>query len=581
MTDRIMDTTTAAARHAAVETAYGDPWDRANPTGFAALLDADERAELPRAAVELYHRLGMNAEYVPAPLGGSLEQIDTLGLMLRPLFRRDATLAVGEALTSLMGAMVVWLLGDAGQQRRTARMLLDGGQATVAYQEFKHGNDFVADEFRVRRAADGTLLLGGRKAAVNNADRAGLMLSYARTVGPQDPEDGYSLLLLEPGAMPAASCERLPRYRTEGTQGLQVSGLRFQDCPAPAGVLVGEWGDGITLGLRALQVNSAAVPSMILGMADTGLRTAIRFAVGGSVHNSPAKLSGSARGAIAGALVDLLACDSIALAATRALHVLPEECNVLAAAAKYLVPKIVGETFYRLSALMGDAFHTRSGEHAIFQKHVRDLTMVSFGHVSSAVCQATIAPFLPRLLAHDWPAELAAPAELFRTDGTLPPLASERLAAFGGRDGLIGWIARCRQERRAAPPGDPDAPLLRLLSDQLALLEAELSAIREGCPALDGPDGRFVTDTSAFPLTDRYALLLVACACLGVWRCADPGSFLSGPGWLVAALDRLLRRLGHAGPRVPDAVTAELAAEALRRARGAVGYDLYALELAG
>ncbi|MFJ5927376.1 acyl-CoA dehydrogenase [Kitasatospora sp. NPDC092948] len=581
MTDLSKDTTTAAARHAAVEAAYGDPWDRANPTGFAALLEADDRAQLPRAATELYHSLNLNAEYVPAPLGGRLEQIDTLGLMLRPLFRRDATLAVGEALTSLMGAMAVWLVGDAEQQRRTARMLLDGGRATVAYQEFRHGNDFVADEFRARRTADGSLLLGGRKAAVNNADRAGLMLAYARTVGPQDPADGYSLLLLEPDALPAEACERLPRYRTEGAQGLQISGLRFQDCPAPADVLLGDWGDGIALGLRALQVNYAVVPSMILGMADTGLRTAIRFVAGGSAHRGPVKLSGSARGAIAGALVDLLACDSIALAATRALHVLPEECSVLAAAAKYLVPKIVGETFYRLSALLGDAFHTRSGEHAIFQKHVRDLTMVNFGHVSSAICQSTIAPFLPGLLAHDWPAELAAPAELFRTDGALPPLSSERLAVFGGRDGLIGWIARCRQERQPAPPGDPDAPLLRLLSDQLDLLDAELSEIREGCPALDGPDGRFVTDTSAFPLTDRYALLLVACACLGVWRCADPGSFPARPGWLVAALDRLLRRLGHLGPRVPGAVEAELAAEALRRARGAVGFDLYALELAG
>lgn len=172
--------TVLRARLAEIEEGFGDPWDRNNPVGFSALLAADDEGELSVEGVKRYAQLGLNAEFVPAELGGRLVGLDGLGLLMRPMFRRDVTLAMGTALTSFMGSMVVWLNGDAAQCRRTAETLLNGGLATVAFQQLAHGNDFVNDEFRAKRTAAG-LAIAGRKAAVNNAETADLLIAFARS----------------------------------------------------------------------------------------------------------------------------------------------------------------------------------------------------------------------------------------------------------------------------------------------------------------------------------------------------------------------------------------------------------------
>ena len=563
------------ARIAAVEEGFGDPWDRSNPVGHTALLAADEEGELSRAGVELYDRLGLNAEFVPTRLGGRMDGLDTLGVLMRPLFRRDATLAVGCALTSLMGAMVVWLNGDEAQQRRTAALLLSGGRATIAFQRFAHENDFVGDEFTTERGPGG-ILIKGRKGAINNADTAGLLVAFARA---GTGSGSHSLLLLDPAAVPQDRVRHLPRHRTDAARGLRISGLEFTDCPLPQDALVGAWGQGTELGLRAFPVIHATVPSMVVGMADTALRTAARFALEKKPFSRPVTEVSLARNALAGTFTDLLIADSLALTAGRALHLIPENSNVLSAVVKYLVPKLVGETLYHLSVIMGDAFHSRHGDHAIFQKHVRDLAMVTFGHVSSALCQATIAPCLPDIAAAGWTAPCAAPAGLFRAGEEVPPIDPERLARFGGRDGLCAY-ALLAAESCAALESVDGSDTARTLSRQTELLVAELTEIRERCLRLGTENGRFVPDSKAFPLTDRYALAVAAACCLGVRSNAEPGSLAAGTDWLVLALHRILRRLGLPTPPLPQGLEVRMCEEVLRRARGARSYDLYDTELA-
>ncbi|WP_329564305.1 acyl-CoA dehydrogenase [Kitasatospora sp. NBC_01266] len=606
-TARAARRTLLRARLAEIEEGFGDPWDRNNPVGFGALLAADDEGELSAEGVRRYARLDLNAEFVPAELGGRLVGLDGLGLLMRPLFRRDVTLAMGTALTSFMGSMVVWLNGDADQRRRTAETLLDGGLATIAFQQLAHGNDFVNDEFRAARTATG-LAIAGRKAAVNNAEAADLLIAFARSGadapdGPDGPDgppgdEGseagvsgtHSLLLVPMAELPAERVRRLGRHRTDAVRGLRICGLEFADAPLADDALLGEWGRGVELGLRAFPVIHATVPAMCVGLADTALRTATRFAVDQRAFSRPVTAVPMARNALAGTFVDLLICDSLTLAATRALHLIPEQSNVLSAVGKYLVPKLAGEALYHLSVVMGDAFHARNGDHAIFQKHVRDLAMITFGHVSTAMCQATIAPCLPGIAAAEWSAERAAPGSLFTPYGPVPPIDSERLASFGGQDGLAAYAteaARTIAARASGGPGGPGEPgelgeLGELLCEQSALLVDELAEIRRAALELPEDDREFAASVRSFPLTDRYALAIAAICCLGVQLNADPQheAFSARPQWLALALDRLLRRLGRRTPALPPDVEVGLCAEVLRRSAENRSLDLYDLELA-
>ncbi|MDX6765085.1 acyl-CoA dehydrogenase, partial [Streptomyces sp. F8] len=106
------------------------------------------------------------------------------------------------------------------------------------------------------------------------------------------------------------------------------------------------------------------------------------------------------------------------------------------AALKYLLPRVLTETMYDLSIVLGSGFYTREGTLGIFQKHVRDVPVLSLGHAGTVACQATVIPQMPRLARSSWFVEDEAPAGLFRLHGDLPPLRTEQLSLACGRDSL-------------------------------------------------------------------------------------------------------------------------------------------------
>lgn len=145
----------AAGPHADLEQALGDPFDAANPLGYARILDADEREALSPDAEAVLERWGMNAEFVPARLGGRWDSVTEMVRRLRPVFRRDAALGIGHGVSSLVAAVGVWAAGSPAQQRELSELLLRGGKVSAAYHELDHGNDFLRNAFEAYPGADG------------------------------------------------------------------------------------------------------------------------------------------------------------------------------------------------------------------------------------------------------------------------------------------------------------------------------------------------------------------------------------------------------------------------------------------
>ncbi|GAA2598628.1 acyl-CoA dehydrogenase [Streptomyces axinellae] len=582
-------------RVADLERRLGDPADPDNPLGLTALLAADERGELLAEAEDALTAFGLNAEFVPAEWGGRLERIDTLGRVVRGVFRRDASLGLGYGVTSFLAAVAVWAAGTREQRRRVAALLLGGGRLAIAYHELAHGNDFVRNEFRATPTPGG-FVLDGAKHVINNVERAEALVLFSRT----DEAPGsrsHSVLLIEKDRLPAGRLRYLPRYATVGVRGCQNAGIEFTDCPVPADALVGEVGDGVELALRSFQITRSVVPSMILGGGDTALRTAVGFALDRQLYNRSVLQIPHARATLVGAFTDLLICDCLALAATRAVHLLPGETSVYAAAVKYLLPKLLTETTYDLSIVLGANFYVRGGEYGAFQKHVRDLPMISLGHAGTAACQATIIPQLPRLARTAWFRGEPAPRGLFRVHDPLPPLDPGRLGLAAGSDGLacsLDGVARTLSEECGERLGEYAEPLAALAGE----MEEELRGLQRECAAMPAKDRTVLASPRAYAIADRYALLLAAAACLGVWRhqgdhpegCegAGPGAgtgsstgFLADPCWLAVALVRLGRRLGRPLPKLPEGWEETLLDEVLARHHEARSYDLYDTPIAG
>lgn len=567
----------AAARVAELDRRLGDPTDEANELSYARLIEADEAGELPAAGERALDELRLGADFVPRAEGGRLERLDTLVRVMRQVFRRDVALGLGYGVTSFMAGVNVWTSGDAAQRARLARILTGGGKVSVAYHELAHGNDFVRNEFAARPAPGGGYLLNGAKQVINNADRADAWVLFSRT-SPAPGSRSHSVLLVEREGLDTDTWRVLPRYDAVGVRGCHLSGLRFDDTPVPSSTLVGETGSGVETALRAFQITRAALPGMAVGTTDTALRTVVRFALGRRLYRKSVMEIPHARATLSGAFTDLLTCDSLSLAATRAVHLLPEQTSALAAATKYLVPKLLTDALHELSVVLGARFYIRDGEHGIFQKHLRDLPVLSLGHAGSAACQATIIPQLSRLARRAWFHDAPAPADLFRPHADLPDLPFDRLTLASGRDALSATLVAAADE----PPGA--APEERAVHGLTLQLVDELRQVQEASRVLAPEDRTALAGPAAFALADRYALLLAAAAATGVHRQAsrDGGdAFLADPAWLAAALHRLARRLGLRPAALPASVDARVHEEVLRRFHARTSYDLYDTPLVG
>ncbi|MFF3838329.1 acyl-CoA dehydrogenase [Streptomyces sp. NPDC001930] len=553
-----------------LEELLGDPWDGDNPCGFEAVVAADEAGRLPDGGERILDRYGLGQEFVPAGLGGRLHDIPRLARTLRSVFRRDGALGLGYGVTSFMAAVNVWTSGGPDQQRRLADVLGRGGRAAVCFHELAHGNDLSRQEFRARRQGGG-YLLSGRKEVVNNADRADALLLFARTEDAPGSRS-HSLLLVERPELAGSRVRSLPRYPTVGVRGCSLGGLEFSDCPVPASSAVGVPGTGLETALRAFQVTRAALPSMAIGTLDTQLRVTLRFALDRRLYGSTVAELPHARAQLTGAFADLLVADCLATTATRALHLLPDECGPVAAATKYLVPRLLLEACDDLAVVLGARHYLREGTYGIFQKHLRDLPVLSLGHAGPTTCLATLVPQLHQLARRSWLAGGDPPPALFAPDGALPAMRFDRLAlSAGGRDTLGGGVIASLEAviDGSEGPGDPLGVLAR------ALL-AEFHDLAAGCAGLRPRERTVVSGPRSFALAERYALLLAASTCAQIWRHDGhgPESFLRDRAWLTAALHRICVRLGHAPEPLSRQTEDRLFTELLVRHESNTSFDL-------
>jgi alkylation response protein AidB-like acyl-CoA dehydrogenase len=547
----------------------GDPLDADNPLGYAAVLAADERGELLAAGERTLAEYGLNAEFVPRSLGGRFDGADRFMRLMRAVFRRDCTLGIGYGVTSFIAAVPVWTSGSAAQRTWLANLLLGNRRAAAGYTELAHGADFTRTEFSARpHGAD--LVLTGGKQLINNVSRAEALVLFARTDDAPGPR-GHSHVLVDLDRVPAGGRRLLPRFRTSGVRGCLLGGVEFADCPVPAGALVGQPGEGMETVLRAFQVTRSVLPGMVVGALDTQLRLATRFALHRRLYGRPVAELPQVRATLVGALLDLLAADCLATVVARALHVLPDQAGGYAAAVKHLVPALLRDANADLAVLLGASGYLREGPHAMFQKNVRDMAVVSLAHASSAACLATLVPSLPRLARRAWPAGDGPPARLFRLAAPLPELRFEELAlATPGQDSLSAVLTTI------APTGEP------VLDRLVAEFGAELRDLTGRCADLPPRQRTVVAGRGAFDLAARYTVVLAANAAAGVWRHnQDQHGFLADPAWLTGVLWRLARRLGRASGPLPEPVAARMYDELLTRHDGALGFDLTGPALAG
>ncbi|WP_340684126.1 acyl-CoA dehydrogenase [Amycolatopsis coloradensis] len=543
-----------------LETEFGDPYLPGNPLGHNAIIEADERGEVFEAGEELLDCLSLNAEFVPPRLGGRLGTADEFIRRLRPVFRRDAALGIGYGVPTLLASLNVWLATDnAQQQNALAERILGGSKVCLAHGSPGMYPDPAALELTARERGD-RYVLDGHAGLVFNSDRADSAVVIARTAYTQN-QRSRSLLLVDLTALPDESRRRSPRVRTLGLRDCHLGGLEFSMCPVPRDSLIGWSGTGASLSCRASEIGGCLTTGLSLGMLDASLFTVLRFALHRRLYGRAVSDMPHAKATIAGAFADLLVADCLVTTAARALHLLPGHSRAYAAATRYLVPLLIENAMNELSVVLGARYYLREGEHAIFGKHFRDLPSLSLVYPDHTPYEITIAAHLPAFAhAQRHPSSSTESMSIFTPDTTLPPLEHNPHPTRAQGDPLLAclepWLDELRGETRTTTDLSTIATLLLTELDHLAT-HVSRAHVWQLDPA---------NHTDGGTLSERYAILLAATACLGIWRHNRDRRVLAGSAWIRVALRRLLSRLMPGTPPGASELDDELFSELLTRA---------------
>jgi alkylation response protein AidB-like acyl-CoA dehydrogenase len=409
-----------------LEKALGDPFRATDALGFAHALRLDEREEFPEEAASTLDALGLCAMYVPEALGGRLASFEHLAASLCSVARRDLTLAIGHGKT-VLGSQPVFLAGDPAIARLVADRVLAGEPIALALTERHAGADLLACRTEAS-PRQGGYALSGEKWLVNNATRASALSVFART-SPREGPRGFSMLFADKGETEGAH-RHLPKIRTHGIRGADISGIRYDDARCTHPPLGGE-GAGLPAVLKTFCITRTLVASLAVGALDTAIRIVLRFARERALFGTTVVGIPHARAVLARAIADLLTCEAASLAGARVLQCAPEQAAFWSSVLKYAVPVTVERAMRDLAVVFGARHYLREGDAAgAFQKIERDVALLGVFDGSTLVNLHAVA-LHGRLFARSGGA--AGFVESGATDlaGPVAPLDPPRLSMMG------------------------------------------------------------------------------------------------------------------------------------------------------
>ena len=527
-----------------LERRLGDPMAPNNPMSFKRTIAADERDEYPAKACAYLERWGFSRFFVPVEFGGKLRSFEEAMSLIRVAARRDLTATIALA-KNLLGSLPVWIGGNDSQKRRMAAVLLGGNQASLALTEKDHGSDILASEVVAVKKGE-RYELSGQKWLINNAKRCTLAVVFARA-RLEGARETFSLFLFDKDRVAKSSYSYLPKVRTHGVRGLDLSGFRFRKCRLGQDDIIGSSGRGLEILFKTFQVSRPAISGLSLGAVDTALWIAFDFSRSRRLYGKEIVQIPHVQNILLDAFSDILMCECVAISGMRAVQAMPEQMNILCSVVKYFVPTTLESTIRNLAVLLGARHFVREGDYfGIFQKILRDSAIAGLFDGSTIINLDVIVHSLDKLARLETSAEDHDRLSLaFCLYEDLPPFAPDSLKAsnqgrndvFHGLQRVLALVGMTAKQRSVDP----------LVRDQHLLLGArvleEARKLRDSVDNLLEADRGNPMSPELFELAKRYCALHAASACLHMWCYNEWDGFLGDGTWLVLCLNKILRNM--------------------------------------
>ncbi|MBN1383141.1 MAG: acyl-CoA dehydrogenase family protein [Deltaproteobacteria bacterium] len=236
--------------------------------------DIDRDARFPWEVVEKMRPLNFFGLQTPREYGGAALDTISYAIAIEEVSRVSA--AMGLCLT-VHNSVGIYPIVRFGTKKQKERFLPDlaGGKRIGGFclTEANAGSDAGGVETHAVRDGD-SYILNGTKIFVTNGGICTTPLIFA-TMNPADMRKGFSVFIVEketPG-FSVGEIEDLCGMRAN-----PVSSLFFEDCRVPADNLLGRPGEGLKIGLIALDTGRLGIAAQALGIAQAAFEAAVKYA---------------------------------------------------------------------------------------------------------------------------------------------------------------------------------------------------------------------------------------------------------------------------------------------------------------
>ena len=550
-----MNSLTQYSAAQALEHYLGDPMDPEKEFSFKRAIELDEQEAYPTEICQLLSQWNFDRYYIPETHGGRINSFEEILAMGRAIARRDLTVTIAHGVTYL-GAAPIWVGGNYLQKEKLANRIAKGQKIAFGLTEKAHGSDILANETRADKV-EGGYLLSGEKWLVGNATRSDAIALFART-RPKGGPRGFSWFLVEKEYLDSSSYSHLPKIKTHGLRGADISGIRFNQSFVPEDALIGTEGAGLELALKALQITRAihVGAASSLGQVDTALRVTLAFVLSRQLYGESLWKLPNVRQKLIDVFLDILICDCLSIAVARSVHTVPEQMSLYSSVVKYFVPTTVETLIDSLASVLGARYYLRE-EHCwgIFQKIVRDHAIVSVFDGSAAVNLNSIVLQLYQLAEHrtackdnNREIDRDIPLITFTLDSPLPPFEPQRLELYNrGQDQILqGVEVVLEQLTDLKPSADIEATVLQQIVALTYQLIQQINLQDKQILDLGMQNiARASKSAELFVYAKRYCAFQAALACIQIWlyNRRSLSNFFGRGEWLVCVLQRLLKSL--------------------------------------
>lgn len=245
--------------------------------------EIDQAARFPEEVMQTMAGLNYFGLQAPPEYGGAGMDTISYAIAIEELSRVSAGVGLCITVHNSVGVYPLVAFGNKEQKDRLLPDLVSGRRiGSFCLTEANAGSDAGGVE-TTAALVDDEYIINGTKIFVTNGGVCGLALVFAVT-DPENPRKGSSVLMVErerPG-FSVGEIEDLSGMRCN-----PVSSLFFEDCKVPSANCLGRSGDGIRIGLNALDTGRLGIAAQALGIAQAAFEASVRYAKERQQFNKP------------------------------------------------------------------------------------------------------------------------------------------------------------------------------------------------------------------------------------------------------------------------------------------------------